>query len=204
MNSGKPHAVDLLLASRSPRRVDLLATLGVSFAVFDVEVDEAARTAETPQDYVVRLALAKAMAGRARQNSVPVLSADTAVVAKGQILGKPLDFADSKRMLALLADDWHEVLTGVALVGAETASCCVSSRVRMRALSPAEMAAYWRSGEPRDKAGGYAIQGLAGAFIERLDGSYSNVVGLPLCETLSLLNRFKIPHALSRQPSAEE
>lgn len=189
----------LCLASRSPRRAELLRTLGVSFQIIDGEVDESRRLGEVAPDYVARLAHAKALAG---QHAAPpgacVLAADTTVALGGEVLGKPRDRAEGLRMLAALAGGWHEVYTGVVVlppVGAAYA-CTVVTRVCFRGLSPREMAAYWASGEPADKAGGYGIQGLGGALIERIEGSYSNVVGLPLAETLSLLNAAGVVHAL--------
>jgi septum formation protein len=195
---GAPAA--LLLASRSPRRAELLRTLGVAFRVIDVEVDETTRVGEAPVDYVRRLARDKARAGQAVAGdaSLPVLAADTTVVLDGAILGKPLDDADARAMLARLAGRTHEVLTGVAVIDARgwLDDAVVATRVSFRALSPAEIAAYVASGEPADKAGAYGIQGLGGALVERIDGSYSNVVGLPLVETLALLDAAGVPHAL--------
>jgi len=195
---GAPAA--LLLASRSPRRAELLRTLGVAFRVIDVEVDETTRVGEAPVDYVRRLARDKARARQAVAGgaSLPVLAADTTVVLDGAILGKPLDDADARAMLARLAGRTHEVLTGVAVIDARgwLDDAVVATRVSFRALSPAEIAAYVASGEPADKAGAYGIQGLGGALVERIDGSYSNVVGLPLVETLALLDAAGVPHAL--------
>jgi septum formation protein len=190
----------LLLASGSPRRADLLRTLGVAFRVLDVEVDETTRMGEAPVDYVRRLARDKARAGHAVAGdaSLPVLAADTTVVLDGAILGKPLDDADARAMLARLAGRTHEVLTGVAVIDARglPVDTVLATRVRFRALTPAEIAAYVASGEPLDKAGAYGIQGLGGALVERIEGSYSNVVGLPLAETLALLDAAGVPHAL--------
>ena len=190
----------LWLASRSPRRAELLRTLGVSFAPLDVEVDEGLQAGEPAADYVARLARAKAAAGLMVAPSLaPVLAADTTVVCGDEILGKPADRADGLRMLRLLAGAWHEVYTGVVVAGPAGAghAATVCTRVRFRALSLAEIEAYWSSGEPADKAGGYGIQGLGGALVERIEGSYSNVVGLPLAETLALLNAARVPHGLS-------
>lgn len=190
----------LWLASRSPRRAELLRTLGVAFRVLDVEIDEAPRPGEAPADYVTRLAHGKAAAGVAAMRSpAPVLAADTTVVVDHEILGKPADRADGLRMLDRLAGREHTVLTGVALAlpDGTRRGVTVATRVFMRALSSAGKAAYWASGEPLDKAGGYAVQGLGGALVTRLEGSYSNVVGLPLAETLALLDAAGVPHALS-------
>ena len=190
----------LLLASRSPRRADLLRTLGVEFRLVDVEVDETPGRHEAPDAYVRRLAREKARAGQAAAPaaSLPVLAADTTVVLDGEILGKPVDDADARAMLARLAGRPHEVLTGVAVLDGRglLVDTVVATRVRFRALTPAEIAAYVASGEPLDKAGAYGIQGLGGALVERIEGSYSNVVGLPLAETLALLDAAGVPHAL--------
>jgi len=189
---------DLLLASRSPRRAELLRTLGVAFAVVDVEVDETPRSGESPPIYVERLARAKAEAGKtASGNVLPVLAADTTVVCDEEILGKPADAGDATRMLRRLSGRWHSVFTGVALAGTQLATVVVETRVCFRVLTEAEITAYWASGEPADKAGAYGIQGLGGALVARIEGGWSNVVGLPLAETLTLLSGEGIPHALS-------
>lgn len=185
------------LASASPRRRELLRQIGVSYRLLRVEVDETPLLDETPRDYVIRLALAKAQTGCAalgRRKPAPVLGADTAVVVDGIILGKPRDRDEGLAMLALLSGREHQVLSAVALATpARDAVKIQESRVRLRELEPAERAAYWDSGEPRDKAGGYAIQGRAAAFIAELHGSYSGVMGLPLFETTELLRAFGIP-----------
>lgn len=188
----------LYLASRSPRRTDLLRLLGVSFAVVDVDVDETMRAGELPAAYVLRVALEKARAGsRATRAARPVLAADTTVVCDDEILGKPADEADAHRMLRKLAGRWHAVFTGVVLHGAAPRRICVETRVLFRALSAREITRYWQSGESAGKAGAYAIQGLGGAFVERIDGSYSNVVGLPLVETVALLDAERIYYRLT-------
>lgn len=190
------HPTRLVLASRSPRRRELLAQIGVDYLVRDVEVDETPRPAEPAADFAQRLALDKARAGW-QASPAPyqaVLGADTVVVCAGEILGKPLDRADAADMLARLAGRDHEVLTAVALFDGRRSGVRLSrSRVWFRALSPAEIAAYCASGEPDDKAGGYAIQGRAAVFVERLEGSYSGVMGLPLFETAALLADFAMP-----------
>ena len=194
-------AIDLLLASRSPRRAEFLRMLGVAFEPVDVDIDERLLPAEAPAAYVRRLACGKARAafagGPAR--CLPVLAADTTVVLDGAILGKPTDVADACAMLARLADRVHEVLTGVALIDPHGAvrDTVVSTRVRFRTLTPAEIAAYVATGEPLDKAGSYGIQGLGGALVAHIEGSYSNVVGLPLAETLELLGAAGVHHALA-------
>jgi septum formation protein len=193
-------AVHLLLASRSPRRADLLRTLGVAFAVIDVDIDERPLPDEHPAVYVRRLARGKAHAGfeAARGRGLPVLAADTTVVLDGAILGKPSDDAHARDMLARLAGRAHEVLTGVAVIDAsgDWHDTVVSTKVSFRALAAHEIAAYVAGGEPADKAGGYGIQGLGGALVAGIEGSYSNVVGLPLAETLALLTAADVPHAL--------
>jgi septum formation protein len=176
------------LASASPRRGTLLAQLGVAYLAQPADIDETLAPGEAAGDYVVRIARAKALAVRARGVALPVLAADTAVVLDETIFGKPRDRADAVAMLAALAGRTHRVLTAVALAHAAGVAIRLSaSEVRMRAISEAECAAYWESGEPRDKAGGYAIQGRGAVFIEHLAGSYSGVMGLPLYETAQLL-----------------
>lgn len=177
----------IILASQSPRRAELLRQVGVAFEIRVADVDERVRSGETPSDYVRRVALAKAEAVQARAPTLPVLAADTAVVINGRILGKPDDRDDALGMLAQLSGRTHEVLSGVALLTDKPAFRLSVSRVSFRPLSPGEAAAYWATGEPADKAGAYAVQGLAAAFIERIEGSYSGIMGLPLFETLELL-----------------
>lgn len=197
------NAATLFLASRSPRRAELLHQVGVTFEVVDVEVDESVRAGELPRDYVLRLARAKALAAAASvPHAAAVLAADTTVTVDGAIFGKPADAADARRMLERLSGSWHEVLTAVALVHAGACDArVVSTRVQFRELDPAVIAAYWASGEPADKAGGYGIQGLGGGLVRRIEGSYGAVVGLPLCETLELLETAGIAHALRPVPS---
>lgn len=183
----------LFLASTSPRRRELLQQIGLAFSVLNVDVDESVREGERPVDYVVRLAREKAAAGLAGLNEGVVVAADTSVVLDDHVLGKPASEADAIAMWERLSGRMHQVLTGVA-VGDErhVEAVLVSTRVHFRPLGRAEMEAYWRSGEPADKAGGYAIQGLGAVFVDAIEGSYSNVVGLPLAETASLLARFGI------------
>jgi septum formation protein len=183
----------LYLASASPRRRQLLEQIGVCFQVLDVEIDESLGVAELPLAYVKRLAAAKAGAGL-RQSEArgsmarPVLAADTAVVIDGEILGKPRGGEDGQRMLRLLSGRTHEVLTAVALATASGLEARVSrSEVTFRAIGAAEARNYWHTGEPRDKAGGYAIQGYGAVFVSGLCGSYSGVMGLPLYETAEFL-----------------
>lgn len=185
----------IFLASSSPRRRELLEQIGVAHQVVEAHVDEALHPDEAPELYVVRLALAKAQAGHAICSNWPVLGADTAVVIDGTILGKPRDRDNGLAMLARLSGRSHHVYTGVALVDAagEAHTLLSVSAVTFRPISAAEAAAYWDSGEPLDKAGGYAVQGLGAIFIERLEGSYSGVMGLPLFETAALLRGCDIP-----------
>ena len=190
----------LYLASGSPRRRELLTQIGVPFTAISADIDETPLLDESPAAYVERLARGKAAAGLgliASSHSLApacVLGADTAVVLDGRILGKPLDQADSLAMLMALSDREHEVLTAIAVLDKQRCeSRVVRSLVRFRSISPEEAAAYWASGEPQDKAGGYGIQGLAAVFVAGLNGSYSAVVGLPLCETAELLGHFGIP-----------
>ena len=181
----------IYLASQSPRRRELLGQIGVSHAVLSVEVDEQLHDGECARDYVMRVALDKARAGRAALatgDHVPVLGADTSVVIAGEVLGKPANRAAAMAMLQRLSGTTHEVLSAVALAGASGDAVRVSaSRVTFRTLTGRECAAYWATGEPADKAGAYAIQGLAAVFITRIEGSYSGVMGLPLYETAELL-----------------
>ena len=187
----------LYLASGSPRRRELLAQIGVPFVTLIASIDETALPGEPAERYVERLAREKALAGLATLN-VPagavVLGADTAVVLDGRILGKPADRAECLATLVALSGREHQVLTAVALASAQRIeSRVVASRVRFRPLRAGEAEAYWATGEPCDKAGSYGIQGLAAVFVSQLEGSYSAVVGLPLCETAQLLGEFGIP-----------
>mgnify|MGYP006177931117 FL=1 len=187
----------LYLASGSPRRRELLTQIAVPFLTQIAPIDENALPGESPIAYVERLARAKAQAGLAALSDTAdavVLGADTAVVLDGRILGKPADRDDALATLSALSGRSHQVLTAVALVSRERLeSRVVTSQVTFRALSQAEIEAYWASGEPQDKAGCYGIQGLAAVFVSQLQGSYSAVVGLPLCETAALLAEFAIP-----------
>ncbi len=186
----------LYLASGSPRRRELLTQIGVPFLSQVVPIDENPLPDEPPVAYVERLARAKAQAGLAALSQpldAVVLGADTAVVLDGRILGKPADAAEAQATLTALSGRSHQVLTAVALASStRVAVRVVSSQVSFRPLRAEEIAAYWASGEPQDKAGSYAIQGLAAVFVSQLQGSYSAVVGLPLCETAELLEEFAI------------
>ena len=186
------------LASASPRRRELLRQIGVPFRLIAGDVDEGRLQDEAPVTYVLRLAAAKAHTGwqsRREAADAPVLAADTAVVFDGRILGKPLDRSDAEHMLRTLSGRTHEVLTAVALrshAGLETRIS--QSWVTFRPIDAAEARAYWDTGEPCDKAGGYAIQGHAAVFVARLEGSYSGVMGLPLFETAELLKLAGLPY----------
>ncbi|MCP5422915.1 MAG: septum formation inhibitor Maf [Chromatiaceae bacterium] len=179
----------IILASQSPRRAALLDQIGIAYQVVPAHVDETLHADERAADYVERVALAKAAAVHALHPDRVVLAADTAVVLDQQILGKPRDRDDALNVLASLSGRTHEVLTGVAVASVERRYALNVSRVVFRALTDAEIAAYWDSGEPADKAGAYAVQGIAAAFIERIEGSYSGVMGLPLFETMALLHQ---------------
>lgn len=183
----------IYLASGSPRRRELLLQIGVAFRLVGAVVDEAVRGAEAPPAYVLRLAQAKAVSGWEHSRDTdpaPVLAADTAVVLDGEILGKPADRRDGVRMLSQLSGRTHEVLTAVALRTEAGLSSRISrSEVTFRRIADAEAQAYWETGEPADKAGAYAIQGVAAVFISGLHGSYSGVMGLPLFETAELLSQ---------------
>ena len=187
----------LVLASQSPRRRELLQQIGVDFEPLAVDVPEQRDADETPAQYVRRVARDKARAGLARfavGDKVRVLGADTEVVLNGEVFGKPVDDADAASMLERLAGRSHQVISWVWLLdhAREQEASCIS-RVTMMALSPQQIADYVASGEPRGKAGGYAIQGRAAAFVEHLEGSYSAVMGLPLFETAGLLRRCGLP-----------
>ncbi len=186
----------IYLASQSPRRRELLERIGIGFELVDAPVEEIPGEGELPEVFVLRMALEKARAGYrglGERPSAPVLGADTIVVLDGEIMGKPRDEADALTMLERLSGQTHRVLTGVALADDREATRLSVSQVTMRPLTDEERRLYCATGEPRDKAGAYAIQGRGGVFIEHLDGSYSGVMGLPLFETTLLLDDFAIP-----------
>ena len=183
-------AIGLVLASASPRRAALLRQIGVPFQQRAADLEEQRRAGESARRFVERMALQKA---RAIVSPLPVLAADTVVEADGQVFGKPGDEADFRAMLGALSDGSHLVLTAVALRwGEREAHRVVETEVSMRRIGAEEMAAYWATGEPRDKAGGYAVQGIGGIFVRDIRGSYSAVVGLPLAETEELLRAFGV------------
>ena len=183
----------IALASASPRRRQLLQQLDVCFDVVTPDIDESILDNESAAAYVSRLALTKAQKGmQLLAGQLPVLGADTSVVIDKHILGKPTDKADFLQMMQKLSGRCHQVVTAVALVTpGQCWQALVSTDVCCREISPQEMSDYWQSGEPIDKAGGYGIQGRAGKFVECLKGSYSAVVGLPLCETDLLLKQLQ-------------
>jgi septum formation protein len=181
----------IILGSASPRRRALLRQIGIACEVQTADIDERVHDDEAPAEYVLRLAIAKAkkVASELVQGtSLPVLAADTAVVVDGRILGKPANRSDAVSQLQQLSGREHEVLTGVALAFDNTMETRLSvSHVRFRQMDRSEIAAYWDTGEPVDKAGSYAVQGIAAVFIEEIRGSYSGIMGLPLYETAQLL-----------------
>jgi septum formation protein len=181
----------ILLASASPRRSELLRQVGIAHAVWPVHIDESVRAGEAPAAYVLRLAEAKGVAlweRLAPQQRRPVLAADTTVELEGEIFGKPASLDEARNMLGRLSGRTHAVHTAVAVLHAGGRAARISSSsVTFRALAPAEIDWYWHTGEPADKAGGYAVQGRAAAFISHIAGSYSGIMGLPLFETWELL-----------------
>jgi septum formation protein len=182
----------LYLASRSPRRQELLRQVGLRFEVVTADVDERRQAGQSPAEYAVATALGKARAASVSQ-PLPVLGADTDVVIDDEILGKPRGRDEALAMLARLAGRTHEVYSGVAVVlGARAETALSVTRVSFGPITPAQAAAYWDSGEPADKAGAYAIQGRGAQFVREIHGSYTGVVGLPLYETLQLLGRLGV------------
>jgi septum formation protein len=185
----------LILASASPRRAELLASAGFDFQVRPADVDETPHPGEPPQAYALRVARDKAavIAAACRESGNQVLAADTVVVVDGQIKGKPVDAADARRMLKTLSGKAHDVITGVVVrAGGHEIAETVATRVHVLPLSDDEIAWYIASGEPEGKAGGYAIQGRAARFIERIEGSWSNVVGLPIATVHGMLKRLAL------------
>jgi len=196
------HNYSLLLASRSPRRAALLKQIGVNFQIRVADVVELREKGETPENFVLRLARDKARCvWKEAQSEIPnvaVLGADTIVTLQGEVYGKPRNYNDALLMWAKLSGVTHDVYTAVALYHDNNMHVILSkSKVSFRPINLSEQKAYWRSGEPCDKAGGYAIQGLGAVFITRLEGSFSGVMGLPLCETASLLMQIGVCPVLS-------
>ena len=188
----------IYLASRSPRRGEILGQIGIDFDVLPSDVDESVLGDEAPEHYVLRLAKEKASVcvERLAERGLPlrpVLAADTTVCIDGMILGKPESDADAAAMLRRMSDRWHVVHTAVAVADRDRVEVALSStQVELAPLTDADIKAYIASGEPRDKAGSYGIQGLAGTFIRRIEGSYSGVMGLPIYETAQLLKQFGV------------
>lgn len=185
----------LILASRSPRRAEILRAVGWPFEIHAANIDETRTDSESAVSYVRRLAVAKASVVAERFSSELVLGADTIVLVENEILSQPRDEDDARRMLKLLSGRWHEVLTGVALVRAVDILCmvdCERTRVRFGEMSAAEIDWYVATGEPKDKAGAYAIQGSAALFIEEIQGDYFNIVGLPIRLTYELAKSFRV------------
>ena len=181
----------IYLASRSPRRRELLQQMAVDFAVIAPDIDESVQAGETPERYVRRIAEEKARAGQTLLKdglTKPVLAADTAVIVNDRIFGKPVDDADARRMLKQLSGNTHRVMTAVSLAGSKDLHHAISvSEVRFAVLSETDIDWYVSTGEGSDKAGSYAVQGLGAIFIEQIKGSYSGIMGLPIRETAQLL-----------------
>lgn len=191
-------AADLYLASKSPRRRELLAQIGVKVAVLSVDVAEQRQVGESPAQYVQRLAYDKAMAGAklaaTQAQCLPCLGSDTIVVIDNHVLEKPRDVSHGVEMLLALSGHTHQVMTAVAVATETKQQMRLSvTDVTFREISRDEAVEYWHSGEPADKAGGYGIQGLGAVFVRELRGSYTGVVGLPLFETKALLDAFEVP-----------
>ncbi|QSQ16574.1 Maf family protein [Myxococcus landrumensis] len=188
----------LVLASGSPRRRDFLSQLGLTFTVSAADIDETPHPGEEARAYVLRLAREKARVVAARSPGAWVLAADTTVAVGTELLGKPQSPDEAHEMLSRLSGKTHDVFTGVALAGRHEEALAVHTRVTFRALSAAEIAWYVSTGEPVDRAGAYAIQGKGGFLVASVDGSPTNVVGLPLGETLALMERAGVPLAWKR------
>jgi septum formation protein len=182
-----------VLASASPRRKDLLAQLGLGFTVAAADIDETPMAGEIAPDYVLRLAEEKARTVATRHPDAWVLAADTTVALGSELLGKPRDAAEARDMLTRLSGRTHEVFTGIAVAGRARDARVVRTQVTFRALTPLEIAWYADTGEPLDKAGAYAIQGKGGFLVAHVEGSPTNVIGLPLGETLALLAKAGLP-----------
>ena len=185
----------LVLASASPRRREFLEKLGLTFEVDPADVDERVLKGEKARDYVMRVAQAKAAKVASRHKGALVLAADTSVIVDDAILGKPKDADDAREMLSRLSGRQHEVMSAVAMDGTDKAAIRVETKVRFRPLTSEEIQWYVGTGEPLDKAGAYGVQGLGGTFVLSIEGSFSNVIGLPMAETIGLLKlaRFPLP-----------
>lgn len=181
-------STQILLASASPRRQELLKQIGVTFEVLPVDLDETPHEGELPFSYVHRIAAEKSAVALERNGAkLPVLAADTAVILDGRIMGKPKDKSDCLAMLTCLSGRRHQVFSAISLRGSDHWQAVSVTEVTFRTLSEREISLYWDSGEPADKAGAYAIQGLGSVFVKSITGSFSGVVGLPLFETAELL-----------------
>lgn len=190
--SAKPRVdvCEVILASASPRRRELLRQLGIEAQVQPADIDETANQGEKAVDYVVRLAAEKAATVGAEHPAALIVAADTCIELDGTILGKPRDAEHARQMLSSMSGRLHFVHTGVATrLGADTEVLCVTTKVEFAHLTSQDINNYWSSGEPQGKAGAYAIQGLGAALVKRIEGSYSNVVGLPLGELAAMLKR---------------
>lgn len=177
----------IILASASPRRAELLDQVGISYEIQSVDINEDPMLNESAVDLVQRLAIEKSQA--IKNADKPVIGSDTLGLMGGQLLVKPTDVENSIKMLSAMSGNWHEILTAVAITYKDNTTVLLNrNRVLFRKISQDEMIRYWETGEPQDKAGSYAVQGIAAMFIERIEGSYSGIMGLPLFETMQLLN----------------
>ncbi len=187
MSNTTSKTTQIILASASPRRAELLDQIGVRYRVQPAEINEDARPGETPENLVKRLAIEKSAS---IQSDLPVLGSDTLGVLDGKYLVKPRNFKHARQMLRSMSGNWHQILTAVAVTyQGKTEVMLNKNRVLFKVLSETEIRQYWQTGEPQDKAGAYAIQGLAAVFIKRIEGSYSGIMGLPLFETHTLLQQ---------------
>ena len=190
----------VVLASASPRRTALLKQMNIAHTIQPADIDESPRLNETPQALVTRLAAEKAQAVKAQLEArhsmtagTVILASDTLIAFEGQSVGKPIDKADSKKILRMLSGKQHEVLTAIsALSDSQQQTQVITTSVTFAALTDEQIDAYWETGEPADKAGSYAIQGIGGEFVVSINGSASAVIGLPLYETRQLLNAFGV------------
>ena len=183
----------LTLASASPRRAELLSQVGVKYGIQPADIDESEQAGESPLALVTRLAAEKATACQRLGGDGVILASDTVVVLDDRALGKPRDFNDAATTLAALSGRVHQVMTAVSvLAGSQQKTICVTTNVHFAALTSTQIADYWATGEPADKAGSYGIQGIGGRFVQSIEGSYSAVVGLPLYETVQLLTEFGV------------